>query len=70
MNWIRDLYDTYENCKEEYAGRMINGNVLLPVSYTLLNVQIEVILNEEADIVDAYVLDKKESATMLPCTIA
>lgn len=70
LNWIRDLYDTYENCKEEYAGRMIEGNALLPVSYTLLNAQIEVILNEEAEIIDALVVDKKEASTMLPCTIA
>lgn len=67
--WSRELYDTYQNCEAEYAGIEKDGLVLLPVSFTWVNAQIECVLNEKGELLDAYVLEKKDAATMIPCTI-
>lgn len=68
MNWIKELYDTYENL-EGFAGKKIQGNILLPISHTWVNCHIDCILKEDGTFFNAYVIPKVDAATMIPCTI-
>lgn len=68
LNWIKELYDTYEN-NLQFVGKEIDGNILLPVSFTWVNAQIECILNEDAILYHAEVIDKENAPTMIPCTV-
>lgn len=68
LNWIRELYDTYETCKI-YVDQHEDCPTLLPVSYTWINAQIDCFLDEKANLYFAKVIDKKHAATMIPCTI-
>lgn len=68
LNWIKELYDTYEN-NLQFVGKEVDGNLLLPVSFTWVNAQIECVLNEDGTLYHAEVIDKANAATMIPCTI-
>lgn len=70
MNWIENLYATYEQHKQ-IAG-VDNGidPVLLPISHTWQNAQVECTINEDLEMVSAIALEKKDAQTMIPSTIA
>jgi CRISPR-associated protein Csd1 len=66
MSWIQKLYDTYENC----AGKEPDGvERLMPISHTMQQAQIEIVIDGAGSFRRASVLlDKNESTTMIPCT--
>lgn len=64
MSWTDELYKIYEN----NCGKTDFGEVMLPVSHSTANAQIEVTLSENGDFVSARAVDKSESVTIIPVT--
>ncbi|MDY5021459.1 MAG: type I-C CRISPR-associated protein Cas8c/Csd1 [Blautia sp.] len=65
MSWTNELYQVYEN----NCGKDDEKTILLPVSHSTANAQIEVTLSENGDFVSAVRLeDKKDSVTIIPVT--
>ena len=65
MSWTNELYQVYEN----NCGKDDEKNVLLPVSHSTANAQIEVTLSKNGEFVTAARLeDKKDSVTIIPVT--
>jgi len=69
MNWIEALYRTYNNCVTD-VGVIKEGvdALLLPLSHTTQNANIEVILDHRSNFVSAKVIPKKQQKTLVPCT--
>lgn len=65
MSWMEELYNVYEqNCGQENSKE-----VLLPVSHSTANAQIEVTLMENGDFLSARrIEDKGDSVTIIPVT--
>lgn len=69
MNWIEALYHTYNNCVSEVgATKEGQDELLLPLSHTTQNANIEVTLDHQANIISAKVIQKKQQKTLVPCT--
>jgi CRISPR-associated protein Csd1 len=74
MNWLANLSKTYD----DHAGVVgqfemkKNGKeyALIPISHTTQTAHIEVHLNAKGNIVNAYVVDKNDGNTIIPCTEA
>ena len=66
MSWIEKLYETYENC-QEYVGTDMT-DMLLPIAHTTNNAQIQVTLNQDAEIIAAEKVAKEDAVTIIPCT--
>lgn len=65
MSWTNELYQVYENNYGKDDGK----NILLPVSHSTANAQIEVTLTENGEFVSATrVEDKADSVTIIPVT--
>lgn len=69
MNWIENLYQTYENCVE-CVGDFTEEEPLLPLSHTTQNAHIEITLDGDGNFRRARVLPKSEQRTLIPCTEA
>lgn len=69
MNWIEALYHTYNNCISE-VGVIKEGSdeLLLPLSHTTQNANIEVTLDQHSRFVSAKIIPKKQQKTLVPCT--
>lgn len=69
MAWLKTLAETYD-VYSELAGVDKNGQaVLLPISHSTFNAQIEVTLDEEGNFKNARKLDKgKDAVTIIPVT--
>lgn len=69
MNWIEALYHTYNNCESE-VGAIKEGRdeLLLPLSHTTQNANVEVTLDHHANFVSAKIIPKKQQKTLVPCT--
>lgn len=64
MSWTNELYNVYEkNC-----GKADNVPMLLPISHSTANAQIEVTLNENGDFVKAERVIKSDAETVIPVT--
>jgi len=73
MSWIEELYKTYENCSNIEETTSANGKrrkkPLLPLYHKLQNSHIEVILNEDANFIDAnFIADKDDQEIIIPYT--
>jgi len=70
LNWMQTLCNLYDNC-EDIVGQSFDDNtpVLPPIYHTLLKSHITIVLNEEGDLVDAYIQEDK-LGTMAPGTEA
>ena len=64
MSWIQKLYNTYENIENKEIA--MKGAILLPVSHTLQQAHIEVVIDGEGNFLRAKVIPKEE--TILPAT--
>ena len=65
MSWTNELYQVYEN----NYGKTEEKVVLLPVSHSTANSQIEVTLSENGEFVSAVRIENKEdSVTIIPVT--
>ncbi|ABR47841.1 CRISPR-associated protein, Csd1 family [Alkaliphilus metalliredigens QYMF] len=69
MNWIHKLYDTYENCKSEVGvARTDSKTPLLPLSHTIVNSNIEIVVDIHGNFRRARNVSKSEAMTIAPCT--
>ncbi|MBQ7004226.1 MAG: type I-C CRISPR-associated protein Cas8c/Csd1 [Oscillospiraceae bacterium] len=67
MSWTNELYQVYE----KQCGRETHdGTVLLPVSHSTANAQIEVTLKADGTFVGAVQLTKEEGLTIIPVSAA
>ncbi|MCM1023038.1 MAG: type I-C CRISPR-associated protein Cas8c/Csd1 [Prevotella sp.] len=64
MSWTDELYSVYEkNC-----GNADNVPLLLPISHSTANAQIEITLTESGDFVQAVRVEKADAETVIPVT--
>lgn len=71
MTWISDLYETYEENKDQVGEVFIRNNQkfsLLPIGHVYRKVQIEVTVTQDGEFFSARVLGKDEALTMIPVT--
>lgn len=71
MTWISDLYETYEENKDQVGEIFIRNNQkfsLLPIGHVYQKVQIEVTVTQDGEFFTARVLGKDEALTMVPVT--
>lgn len=65
LSWTNELYQVYEN----NYGKGDDKNVLLPISHSTANAQIEVTLTEDGNFASAVrIEDKEDSVTIIPVT--
>lgn len=72
MSWLLHLYETYESnldrvgeIEKKYNDREYT---LLPVSHTTQNAHIEVEVTEDGEFHSAFIIDKNDASTLIPCT--
>ncbi|MFX3631634.1 MAG: type I-C CRISPR-associated protein Cas8c/Csd1 [Candidatus Pristimantibacillus sp.] len=72
MSWLLNLYETYESnldrvgvIEKKYNDREYT---LLPVSHTTQNAHIQVEITEDGQFHSAFVIDKSDISTLIPCT--
>lgn len=72
MSWLLHLYETYESnldrvgeVEKKYNDREYT---LLPVSHTTQNAHIEVEVTEDGEFHSAFIIDKNDASTLIPCT--
>ncbi|AZK46720.1 type I-C CRISPR-associated protein Cas8c/Csd1 [Paenibacillus lentus] len=72
MSWLLHLYETYESnldrvgeIEKRYNDREYT---LLPISHTTQNAHIEVEVTEDGEFHSAFIIDKKDASTLIPCT--
>ncbi len=68
MSWMEKLYKTYENVHEQHVGTGSDKVPLWPSCHITQNIQVEVILNEKAEILRARVIPKDQAMTIIPAT--
>ncbi len=67
MGWLSDLCLTYD-IYNELAGKDNGEEMLLPIAHSTQNAQIEVILSEEGELLDALKIEKADAETIIPVT--
>lgn len=68
MAWMKTLADTY-NAYTDSAGNEKNAqSVLLPISHSTFNAQIEIVLDEDGNLIDAKKIEKGDAVTIIPVT--
>ncbi len=67
MNWIENLYQTYENCVNK-IGDENEKMPLMPICHTTLSAQVEIVLDEKGEFRRASVVPKNEASTLIPAT--
>ncbi|PWW44985.1 MULTISPECIES: type I-C CRISPR-associated protein Cas8c/Csd1 [Paenibacillus] len=74
MNWLANLSKTYDDHADVVGQFEMKKNgkeyALIPISHTTQTAHIEVHLNAKGNIVNAYVVDKNDGSTIIPCTEA
>lgn len=72
MSWLLQLYETYESNLDRVGVIQRKGKdkeyTLLPISHTTQNAHIEVAVTEEGEFHSAFVVDKDDANTLIPCT--
>lgn len=70
LSWTQELYKVYEQQLKQQRDKPFNdGSVLLPVSHSTANAQIEVTLKQDGRFVSARALTKEEGLnTIIPVT--
>ncbi|MCE5208996.1 MAG: type I-C CRISPR-associated protein Cas8c/Csd1, partial [Chloroflexi bacterium] len=70
MNWMQNLYLTYDNCKASIGYADEKGQrPLLPICHITSQAHLEIVVDEEGSFRRARViLDKTDSTTIIPCS--
>lgn len=63
MSWIQKLYDTYEQCS---GAPQFASDPLMPISHTLQQAHIEIVLDDKGNFIRARAVQKEE--TVIPAT--
>ena len=70
MAWLKTLAETYDVYSELAGVEKNDQAVLLPISHSTFNAQIEVTVNEEGNFKNARKLEKgKDAVTVIPVKI-
>ena len=66
MSWSNELYNIYEF----NSGRKFSDGepIMLPVSHSTANAQIELTIDEEGNFMGAAAVDKSDAVTVIPVT--
>lgn len=65
LSWTDELYKVYEN----NCGKNDGENILLPIFHSTANAQIEVLLSEQGELINASrIEDKSDAVTIIPVT--
>lgn len=67
LAWMKTLAETYDTYAD-LAGHVVNGQVLLPISHSTFNAQIEIKIDENANMCDADIVEKGDDITIIPVT--
>lgn len=67
LTWMKTLAETYD-AYAEYAGVWKDGYMLLPISHSTFNAQIEITIDENANLIDAKEVDEGDKVTVIPVT--
>lgn len=66
MSWANELYKIYEyNCGREFAP---GEPLMLPISHSTANAQIEITIDEDGVFMHAAAVDKSDAETIIPVT--
>lgn len=68
MSWIIRLAETYDNCSDWIGQEKQEGNILLPISHSTQNAQIEIRLDDDGNFRGARRVPKEEAETIIPVT--
>lgn len=69
MAWLQTLAQTYDACLAQVGVEMDGQAVLLPISHSTFNAQIEVTIDGEGNFQDSRKLEKgKDAVTVIPVT--
>jgi len=66
MNWMQNLYDTYNNC----AGNpyIPDADELCPVGYSIQNAHVSIVLDSQGAFRRASLVPKEDAKTLIPVT--
>lgn len=64
LSWTDELFKVYEN----NCGREDEEKVLLPIFHSTANAQIEVLLSEKGEFINASKVDRSDAVTVIPVT--
>ena len=68
MGWTNELLEVYEKVSDPNRTRAAGEPVMLPVSHSTANAQIELTVDENGNFKDAYAVSKENSVTVIPVT--
>jgi len=69
VNWIQNLYETYEQCKSVVGLASDDDKVpLLPICHTTQKAQIEIVIDADGNFKRASVIEQTKATTLIPCT--
>ncbi|MBW8351039.1 type I-C CRISPR-associated protein Cas8c/Csd1 [Bacillus sp. IITD106] len=72
MSWLLNLYKTYESNVDRVGEIEKKYNeqefTLLPISHTTQNAHVEVLITENGEFHSAFVIEKSDASTLIPCT--
>ena len=68
MSWIEALYKTYENHLHEVGIKADDKTILLPISHSTQNAQIEIVISNEGELIRAIHIGKEDAITIIPVT--
>ncbi len=68
MSWMKSLYQTYENVKDDFAGVLTEQVLLLPLFHSEQNAHVHVVLDDTGNFRAASVISKNEAKAIIPVT--
>lgn len=68
MGWMKELYETYDNCSQLVGKEVDDGTILLPVAHSTQNAQIEVVVDLHGSFIRAEEVPKIDAITIIPVT--
>ncbi|NOH03078.1 MAG: type I-C CRISPR-associated protein Cas8c/Csd1 [Chloroflexi bacterium] len=68
MNWIQNLYETYENCQNMLGYSPDTARPLLPICHITTQTHIEIVIDGKGNFRRARIVDKDDSTTIIPAT--
>lgn len=68
MSWINALAETYDNCSSKAGVIDKHGNVLLPISHSTAQAQLEIVIDQEGNFIRAEKVEKANAMTIIPVT--
>lgn len=69
MNWMQNLYMTYENCSVSVGyAKDSKQRPLLPICHITTQAHVEIVIDGEGNFCRAQIVDKADSTTIIPAT--